>query len=263
MDNRTNDNLICIKYGYKPANSHSWGPGVRDIYALHYIISGKGYFESNHTTYSLKAGESFLIYPQVEVFYYPDPDDPWEYIWVDFTGNDILELLHKTKLSQQSPVTPEIQENLEPLFRIEESTGIMPHEKERAKAKLHLLLSYYIEYYPLTRIDCKTNYVILAKEYIENNYWRESLTVAEVVDYVKIERTYLFRLFKTATGRSISNYLTNYRINRACILLKSSRLSIKAVACSVGYMDQLYFSKLFKRITSYTPSEYRHILDET
>lgn len=251
-----NDELICISNGYKPANLHRWGPGVRDVYALHYIISGKGYLETNHTTYSLKAGESFIIFPQNEVYYYPDQDDPWEYVWIDFNGDEVLRILSMTILSCYNPVTSVAKENLQPLFHIEESIGLLPFEKERANARLRLLLSYYIEYYPRTNIVAKINYVVLANDYIENNYWKAILTVSDVVDYVKIERTYLFRLFKEATGMSISGYLTYYRIKRACVLLKTSGLSIKSVACSVGFKDQLYFSKVFKKVTEYSPSEY-------
>lgn len=251
-----NDDLICINNGYKPANMHRWGPGVRDVYALHYIISGKGYLEMNDITYSLKSGESFIIFPQIEVYYYPDHNDPWEYIWIDFRGDEALRLLLMTNLSHHNPVTSVSKENLEPLFHIEESIGIKSYEKERANARLRLLLSYYIEYYPKTNNITVTDHVVLAKEYIENNYWKTILTVSDIVDYVKIERTYLFRLFKEATGMSISSYLTSYRIQRASVLLKTSGLSIKTVACSVGFRDQLYFSKVFKKVTTYSPSEY-------
>jgi AraC-like DNA-binding protein len=250
------EDLVCINYGYKPSNLHRWGPGVRDVYALHYIISGKGCLETNDTIYTIKTGESFLICPQMEVFYYPDPGDPWEYIWIEFKGEEALRLLRMTQLSPHNPVTSASNVNLEPLFRIEESTGMQQFEKERANARLHLLLSYYIENYPRTNNTIKTDYVTLAKECIENNYWKENLTVSDIVDYVKIDRTYLFRRFKEATGMSISGYLTAYRIQRACVLLETYGLSIKSIACSVGYKDQLYFSRVFKKVTTLSPSEY-------
>lgn len=108
-------------------------------------------------------------------------------------------------------------------------------------------------YYTVSKAD----YVALAEEYIENNYWKGNLSVAHVVSHVKVERSYLFRLFKEATGMSISGYLTAFRIRRACELLDASDLSIRSIACSVGFEDQLYFSKIFKKITACTPSNYR------
>lgn len=253
------ENLICIGNGYKPRDFHKWGPGVRDIYALHYVIAGRGYFQANNVTYTLKAGESFIIFPQTKVYYYPDKNDPWEYTWIDFKGKEVLNLLANTRFATYMPVAPAFSQNLQQLFYDVGKIGVMVFEKERANAKLHLLLSYYMEYYPRIDSASKIDYVLLVKEYIENNYWKVNLTVSSIGEFVNIDRTYLFRLFKEATGMSILNYLTVYRIKRACELLKSSGLSIKSVACSVGYQDQMYFSKVFKKMTAYSPSEYAKI----
>lgn len=250
------DELICINNGYKPSDLHSWGPGVRDIYALHYVISGKGYLKTNNKIFTINAGESFIIYPKMEVYYYPDSQDPWEYIWIDFKGNEALRLLTLTNFSVNTPNGPAFPINLEPYFHIIEDVESKPFLIERSNARLRLLLSYYLEYYPKENIILKTDYVELAKEYIENNYWKATLTVSNIVDFVKIERSYLFRLFKEATGKSVLQYLADYRIECACDLLGGSKLSIKSVAYSVGYQDQLYFSKVFKKITSMSPTEY-------
>lgn len=251
------EDLTCIDNGYKPSNMHEWGPGVRNIYVLHYVISGKGYFVTNNTTYSLKAGDSFIIFPNMEVYYYPDSHEPWEYIWVDFKGDEAERLLAMIDFAIQTPVVRESPQNLEPLYHIMENSTVSLYERERHKAKLHLLLSYYMEYYPRTNAMKQTDYVSKAKEYIENNYYKITLRVSDIVNFVKIDRTYLFRLFKEEVGLSILDYLTSYRIGHACDLLKSSELSVKSVAYSVGYQDQMYFSKVFKKVTSYTPSEYK------
>lgn len=248
--------LLCVHNGYKPPNLHKWGPGVRDLYALHYIISGKGVLETRNTAFSLKAGESFVIFPYTEVYYYPDPQDPWEYVWIEFKGEDAPRLLSLTELSPDKPVAAESSHDLEPLFPAAASADAKPYETIRAESKLRLLLSYYMEYYPKESPSRSADYVELAKEYIAINYWKTTLTVSDIASAVRIERSYLFRLFKETTGMSASDYLTAHRIRRACELLMSSALSIKSVAYSVGYQDQMYFSKVFKKATSHTPTEY-------
>lgn len=121
---------------------------------------------------------------------------------------------------------------------------------------MRLLLSYYMEHYPKEpQVDAK-DYVWLARKYIEQNYWKPTLTVTEIVKAVNLERSYLFRLFKAATGKSVLEYITSCRIERACELLKTSGLPIQSVAYSVGYNDPLYFSKVFKKATSHTPTAY-------
>ena len=69
---------------------HSWGPGVRPVYIIHYILRGQGFIEYHKKTFPVHTGESFLIYPYDTIRYYPDPGNPWEYTWVEFTGKEPL-----------------------------------------------------------------------------------------------------------------------------------------------------------------------------
>ena len=81
--------LSVYNVGFQKCNSlYQWGPGVRDHYLIHYIISGKGTYHVNGESISLSAGDSFLVYPNTEVTYCADNDTPWEYAWVGFTGID-------------------------------------------------------------------------------------------------------------------------------------------------------------------------------
>lgn len=255
------NSLTCVLGGHKPPNLHKWGPGIRDVYALHYVIRGRGVFQAKGHSFALHAGESFVIFPGTEVSYYPDLDDPWEYVWIEFKGDEAGSLVSLTAMRPDVPVTGTTSADLLPLFNIMENTNAKPFEMMRSAAKLRLLLSYYAEYFPGTAVNRPPDYVWAAKEFIANNFWRESLTVSDIAQYVSVERSYLFRLFKEATGMSISAYVTAFRIGRARELLRKPGLSVKSVACSVGYQDQLYFSKVFKKATSFTPSEYMTLPD--
>ena len=57
-------------------------------------------------------------------------------------------------------------------------------------------------------------------------------------------------------ARAPIDYLTEYRINEACKLLRAGNLSIAEVAISVGFFDQFYFSRVFKRAKGMPPSKY-------
>jgi len=235
---------------------HQWGPGVRDIYALHYIISGQGYYEIGQRKFKLIAGESFIIFPHIPIYYYPDPLDPWEYVWHEFKGSEVPQLLALTTLKLDYPVTKAAPKNMTSLYDVSLYGELKAYEQIRSDAKIRLLLSYYIEFFPSEANIIDTDYVKLARDYIEHHYWKTSLTVTTIVEHMNIERSYLFRLFKKATSMSVLSYVTMVRIQRASELLKNEGLSIKSVAYSVGYSDPLYFSKVFKKATTYTPSEY-------
>ena len=74
---------------------------------------------------------------------------------------------------------------------------------------------------------------------------------------VGISRSHLFRSFQTYMNCSPKEYLTEYRIQQACRLLKETGLSVSAIAYSVGFENNLYFSKAFRKVKKTSPTEYR------
>lgn len=78
-----------------------------------------------------------------------------------------------------------------------------------------------------------------------------------------ITQPYLSRIFKNCLNYTYNQYLTELRILKAKEHLQKKRfMRISEVAGSVGYQDPLYFSKVFKNITGYTPREYKNSLDQ-
>ena len=79
----------------------------------------------------------------------------------------------------------------------------------------------------------------------------------DIAYYVGISRSHLFRSFQHYMSRSPKEYLTEYRIKQACHLLRETDLSVSAIAYSVGFENNLYFSKAFRKQKGLSPSEYR------
>ena len=69
-----------------------------------------------------------------------------------------------------------------------------------------------------------------------------------------LNRSYLTRLFKEATGYSLQEYLLTYRMKMAIKLLSENKLSVSEIAEAVGYTDTFTFSKAFKRHFGQSPS---------
>jgi len=97
-------------------------------------------------------------------------------------------------------------------------------------------------------------------EYINANYTFDELSSELVENKFNLSRSALYKIIKTATGRSFIEYITMLRINYAKRLLKEDKLSIKEIAASCGYSDQYYFSRVFKKNVGYSPTEYKEIL---
>jgi len=105
------------------------------------------------------------------------------------------------------------------------------------------------------------DYVARAVKYITLNYEKD-ITVKTVADSLYISESYLSRLFKSKVGQTFGDYLTYYRIKKACELLKEPDGKIYEVAGKIGYKDQRYFSLIFKKLVGVTPKEFRDKLNK-
>lgn len=67
---------------------------------------------------------------------------------------------------------------------------------------------------------------------------------------------YLSSLFSKETGTTFSNYLRDYRMEKAKELLQTGKMKVYEVACAVGYPDQKYFSRVFRECTGISAKQY-------
>lgn len=98
-----------------------------------------------------------------------------------------------------------------------------------------------------------------ALDYIHRNYHRD-ISLREAADALYISPAYLSFLFKNEMKVNFIDYLNNYRIQVAKELLKDIRLKNYEVAFKVGFQDEKYFYKIFKKYTGLTASQYRDSL---
>jgi two-component system response regulator YesN len=92
--------------------------------------------------------------------------------------------------------------------------------------------------------------------FLEENFDRD-ISLEDVAKEVNMSYHYFSKFFKERVGENFIDYLTNLRIKKAMELLKDSALSIKEVSYKVGYSDPNYFSKIFKKVTGVTPTEFK------
>ena len=94
--------------------------------------------------------------PYTELFYYPDPEDPWEYTWVDFTGKEIGRLLSRTGFSFSWPVAPVIgAEDILPLFDRLGRLDFLSRGKGEANGLLLAILGVYGDIFPAPQVPAR------------------------------------------------------------------------------------------------------------
>ncbi len=92
--------------------------------------------------------------------------------------------------------------------------------------------------------------------YIKNHY-QERIMLKELAADFGFSPNYCSSLFVRKTGMTFSQYLTKLRMEQACTMLKNPHLSVKKISNTIGYEDEVYFHKVFKKYFGVTPAQYR------
>lgn len=177
-------------------------------------------------------------------------------------GTDAASIIRNTGFSKETPYIlkgkiPEekIRNGLEEIYL---NKGNTYESSVAMTGSLYSLLALFMHYAETTEPekDSHVMYVEKAISYIETNY-SYPITVEDIAYYVGISRSHLFRSFQNYMSKSPKDYLSGYRIRQACRLLRETDLSVSTIAYSVGFENNLYFSKAFRKQKGMSPSEYR------
>ena len=150
-----------------------------------------------------------------------------------------LPLLHLHKLSENFALAIERTNDMNDLLNL----------------RLKMVFTYCdaVANYSANRFSAK---IRKAANYI-NTHLDQKISLPDIADHVRCNSSYLSRQFRKETGRTVSAFIREKRIDAACSLLKKDDLSISNIASRVGFEDANYFSRVFSRQTGTTPSEYR------
>lgn len=153
-------------------------------------------------------------------------DNPWLDAFVD--SHQLAELVL-------------IQENIAPMIR------------QKYIASLQVLSQTVAPFVPLQQYGST---IIKTQQYIMQHI-DETITLTMLSDALFVNRTHLSEVFKKKTGLTLAAYLSGMKMQRAKYVLTSTDMTIAEVAELLGYKDVEYFSRLFKRRTGFSPSDYR------
>lgn len=231
-----------------------YGPAQRDWYIIHYVLSGKGYFNGAE----VKAGQGFLITPQMPEHYYPDKQEPWTFLWVISNDPKMADLFPRYQADPDTHIF-----SFEPLHAVIELSDILIR-KGNGTCDSFELLEYFLSLFKYTsgRQDQKepvTNaeiYLNAAVNYIELNLHR-SITVSELTGFLGISQPYLFRIFRNRFGCSPKHYILKQKFSHAQHLLQETDLTVTQIAASVGFEDVQSFSKFFSTRAGLPPRAFR------
>lgn len=231
--------------------------------SLHFVLFGHGTLIANGKKISLSKGDVFLLFTNEQYEYYPDPADPWLYIWLDFYATDTKAIFDQCGLSVEDPVVhlTDFSKTVDLLNDIYEAYDASEMQQLTCSAYFMLLLKRLIK--TNTRLNYLSESVSIKEKrireiltYINNNY-RMELSVQKIATENHLSVSRMMVLFSEMVGMSPISYLNRFRVSAACELLHSSNATVAEIANAVGVKDQLYFSRMFKKWKGVSPRDYR------
>lgn len=228
-----------------------------------FVISGKGTVETSTATFHPSAGDSYLLRKGEYHNYYSDPDEPWVKIWINVMGNLPPKVLDSYGF-YQSILLPKL-----------DISGYIKQIHEIARADTTDMNTMYdrcfvvflrLVQYLRQRLDGPTQTnsipenVVQLKNYIDLNLG-VPLTMEICNEITHLSTSQTIRSFRQAYGVPPYEYLSQQRIESAKVLLRGSSLTLQDIASQLGFSDQFYFSKYFKKRVGQSPKDYRKYKD--
>lgn len=248
--------------------SHSFGPAARNHYLFHYVISGTGTLFADDSngitqTHNIKSKQGFMIFPEQVTTYVADKDIPWEYIWIEFDGLRVKEIIETVGLTLDNPVyrahSKDFREKM-----MDEMIYITENKDEPSFhliGHLYLIIDYLMRSVHQLTVPkgsrLRDFYVHEALIFIDHNF-QNDISVEDMAEVCGLHRSYFGKIFKDVIGKTPQEYLLNYRMLKATELLKLTSFSIGDISNAVGYDNQLHFSRAFKKIYGCSPRDWRN-----
>lgn len=226
---------------------------VQNIYTWHFILSGTGTLEIGDHTYQLSGGQMFFIPPGVKMRYYPKQDDPWEYVWFTLSEEAAQQYLPLLGFSLERPA-----EQCKYFQKIRRSLqGLLDSLAEGGS--YFSVLSCFYEIMEICTCYTPRTGIQKIREHIDETFALPGFSIEQLCKDVGISHAQLLRSFKQTYGMTLKRYVTEKRIDLACELLTGTDLSVRSVAFSCGFSDEMHFMKTFKKETGRSALQYRKI----
>lgn len=231
-----------------------FGPAVRNQYIIHYVLSGKGYFNGN----TVEKGQGFLIVPGMNEEYHSDKNDPWSFLWV-ISGDSSMQYFFSLHCADK-------ETGIFNFHDIYEFNSIVDQllSSKKSSSSATLLSEMFLHVFNSCVVSEKTPLTSLTKSYFDFsvNYIKTNLhlpiSVKELCKVIGITQPYLYRVFIQEIGISPKQYISKCKLAEARKLLANTDFSISLIANSIGYESVLEFSKFFSKQTGSSPTTYRN-----
>lgn len=233
-------------------------------YILNLTLKGQGQIFDGKETYHCNPGD-VLLFPPNKIQYYgrSSNSDNWHYRWIYFRprtywGHWLKWHSRKNFIGFISLDSAASKSEFEELFSSIEQTHQSGRKlaDELAMNLLERLLLRCVEQDQQNPEWVQDPRIIQSCQYITSNL-ANPLTIDEIAHHVCLSASRLTHLFREEVGVNILSWREEQRMIRAKLLLEITQDTIGSIGRRIGYEDQLYFSRVFRKQVGVSPSKYR------
>jgi AraC-like DNA-binding protein len=228
-------------------------------YQIIYITKGQGSFETVGKSFAVGPGAIMMLFPGVAHVYKPEFEIGWTEYWVGFKGPFVDHLRREGFLSPDRPLFDvglrngllaafteifELVREQEPLYQIRASSLV-----------LGLVADILARERKAVQYSHSEQLVQKAKFFMDENIYGE-INLSGICEALGVSSSHLNEVFKAYTAMTPYQYFISIKMHKAKELLERGDSAIKEVAFRLGFKDEYYFSRLFKRKAGVSPSRW-------
>ena len=226
------------------------------LLTLEYIIAGEGTVFCDKDKYHVEKGDMYMLMPGSDHYYFSDPQNPMEKIWINAHGTLIENLTRIYGIHSKVKF-----ENTNGYNLLKKAVDICCNHTLTAREMNSRVSIIFHELVILMSQNMRQNDGISTEADTLRNYLNmhinENVSIKELSKLIFRSESQTIRIFKKYFNDTPYEYLMKNKINRAKTLLKNTNMRVKDIAFSLGFCDEHYFSSIFKKRTSMTPKEYK------
>lgn len=230
---------------------------IPNLYTLEYVCSGSGYIETEKERFHVKKGDTYLLRWKEEFVYYADPDEPFEKMWINFSGKVIRGVLTLHSMDQTvNVVHVDTSEAFSAIYRTLNNINQVGYGTAYLRV-LHNILDIF-EMMSASYIQGQSKQQKLArliKDHIDNSSYYD-ITVTKIVEITHYCERHLERAFKQCYGMSIKRYIQNCKVKQAKQMIRYSGLTLSQIGEMLGFGNYKHFSYVFRMVMGETPAQF-------
>ncbi len=222
---------------------------------LEYIVKGSGTVNVNGQTFHPKAGDTYLLLQGKDQNYFSNKKDPWEKIWVNFSGDYALSLASLLGIGERSYFPSLDTSDL--LLKLQ-TVAQYPDREDAAENCAAILSRLFFRLAEAqTPVSEKTHTAVGQMLLYIEQHETERISVEQLAQVCQKSPSQAERLFAAEVGMPIYRYILTRKLELAKQLLRETGMTVREISSFLSFEDEFYFSGLFRKKTGYSPSQYR------